>query len=80
MNRLMNYSDLDFHFKRHLKKQHDIYEELRQQLIEQYLKEGYLLLWAEAKANSDVLNLMSIPKNVCSMTIPPEYTKQGDLD
>ena len=80
MNRLMSYTDLDFHFKAHLKKQRDIYEELRQQLIEEYLRQGYWEGFAVVKANNDILALRSKPKNVLTMTIPPEQTKQGDLD
>jgi hypothetical protein len=76
----MDYSDLDFHYKAHIKKQKDIYEELRQQLIDQYLKEGFLLPWAEVKAKLDILELRSLPKHVLTMHIPPEQTTQGDLD
>ena len=75
-NRLMDYSDLDFHFKAHLKKQHDIYEELRQQLIEEYLNQGYWYGFALVKANNDILALRSKPKNVHTMTILPELEDQ----
>lgn len=79
-NRLMSYSDLDFYFKAHLKKERDIYEELRQQLIKEYLKQGYWEGFAVVKANNDILALRSKPRNVETLHIPPEQTTQGDLD
>jgi len=76
----MDYSDLDFHYKAHIKNIEDVYETLRQQLIDQYLKEGYWEGFAVVKANNDILALRSMPKNVINLNIPPEQTTQGDLD
>ena len=79
-NRLLSYTDLDNHFKAHLKKEHDIYEELRQQFIKEYENQGFWYGFALVKANNDILKLRSKPKNVLSITIPKEQTTQGDLD
>ena len=79
-NRLIGYTDLDTFFKQHLKNEANILEELREQLYQQYISEGYWEGFAVVKANNDILRLRSKPKNVLNITIPKEQTTQGDLD
>ena len=79
-NRLLTYTELDSHFKAHLAKENAIYQELRDQLIEEYIKQGFWYGFALVKANNDILRLRSKPKNVLSMTIPEGQTKNSDLD
>ena len=79
-NRLIGYTDLDTFFKQHLKNEANILEELREQLYQQYISEGYWEGFALVKANNDILELRSKPNNPSTMIIPKEQTTQGDLD
>ena len=79
-NRLIGYTDIETLYQEKLRKEEAIWDELRETLYQKYLQQGYYMAWAREKARQDVLELRSMPKNVCTMKIPPEQCKQGDLD
>ena len=79
-NRLLSYTDITTIYNEKLRQEAKIWSELREQLYQQYLAEGYWEGFALVKANNDILDLKSKPKNVSTMHIPPEQTTQGDLD
>lgn len=79
-NRLLGYTDIETLYQEHLRQQSKIWEELRQQLYQKYLYEGYWEGFAIVKANNYILELRSKPKNPSKMRIPKEQTMQGDLD
>ena len=79
-NRLIGYTDVETLFQEHLRQQANIWAELRQQLYKQYLSEGFSMWFAEIKADMDIKELRSKPKNTSTMVIPSEQTTQGDLD
>ena len=79
-NRLLGYTDIETLYQEKLRKEEAIWDELRETLYQKYLQQGYYMWWAREKARQEVLELRSMPKNVCTMTIPKEFTTQGDLD
>jgi hypothetical protein len=79
-NRLLGYTDIETLYQEHLRQQAKIWSELREQLYQQYLAEGYWEGFALVKANNDILELRSKPNNPSTMIIPKEQTTQGDLD
>ena len=79
-NRLLGYTDIETLYQEHLRQEAKVWDELRETLYQKYLQEGYYMWWAREKARQEVLELRSMPKNVCTMTIPKEQTTQGDLD
>ena len=79
-NRLLDYTDIETLHNEHLRKQAKIWADLREQLYQKYLAEGYWEGFALVKANNDILALRSKPKNIHTMHIPKEQTTQGDLD
>jgi predicted GNAT superfamily acetyltransferase len=79
-NRLLYYSDLERLHTAHQENVSRIWQEAERKIYDTYLEKGYLSIWARAKARQDVLILRSLPSNPDSMIIPPDQTKQGDLD
>ena len=71
----MTTTELESNFNKHLKKQAAIWEDLKQKLIDKYVKEGYYIWWAEAKAKREVLELRSMPQNIHPM---PDYDIRED--
>ena len=79
-NRLIGYTDITTLFNEHLRREAKVWEELRQSLYDSYIAQGYLEGFAVVKANNDILALRQKPKNVLTLNIPKEFTKDGDLD
>lgn len=79
-NRLLGYTDIQILYQEHLRQEAKIWADLREQLYQQYLAQGYWKEFAIVKANNDILQLRNKPKNPSTMHIPPEQTTQGDLD
>ena len=79
-NRLLSYADITTLYNEKLRQEAKIWEDLRQQIVQKYLDQGYGRLWAEVKAEHEVLELRSKPNNPSTMIIPKEQTTQGDLD
>ena len=79
-NRLMDYSDLRRLQKEHIDKIANIWASVRERLYRKYVSEGFWDGFALVKANNEVIRLRSEVENPCSMHIPAEFTKQGDLD
>ena len=79
-NRLLSHTDITTLYNEKLRQEAKIWEDLRQQIVQKYLDQGYGRLWAEVKAEHEVWELRSVPKNPSTITIPKEQTTQGDLD
>ena len=79
-NRLLSHTDITTLYNEKLRQEAKIWEDLRQQIVQKYLDQGYWRLWAEVKAEHEVWELRSEPKNPSTITIPKEQTTQGDLD
>jgi hypothetical protein len=77
---IMTQSQLEMNFKKHIQKEEKIWSELRETIYQKYIKEGYYQWWAEMKADREILELRSMPRNPENMQIPAEQTLQGDLD
>lgn len=76
----MKTSTLESLFQEHQKKTSAIWDKLEQDLVDKYMAEGYWRLWAEVKANNDVLELRSRTRNPHPMPsrVPPSYDMGGN--
>ena len=79
-NRLLSHTDITTIYNEKLHQEAKIWADLKEQLFQKYLGQGYWPDFAEVKANHEVNALRSKPKNVHTLHIPPEQTTQGDLD
>lgn len=71
---------LAYYFELHILKQNKIWENLKLDLTQKYLDQGFNKWFSEVKAEREVLQLRNLPKAVSRMNIAKEQTTQGDLD
>lgn len=78
---MITFGKLESLYEQHLKKEESIYDDLKEKLYKKYKAEGYQDIWAWKKAENEILELRSHPKNVYQMPsrVPPGYD-MGDLD
>lgn len=76
---LLTSSELESYYQKHLEITESIWNKLEEILVQEYLKEGYWLLWAEEKAKNEVLELRSRTRNPHPMPsrIPNDYDMGG---
>lgn len=79
-NRLIGYTDIETLYQEHLRQEAKVWDNLTEHFYQVYLSEGYLAPWAKVKATQQMYKLRSLGRKSHQMTIPPEQTKQGDLD
>lgn len=66
----LTHSELERLYQEHIRKEAAIWEELRDKLIDEYLRKGYYIQFARVKADNEVLELRSRSRN--SYPMPPE--------